>query len=296
MPVNLSGPMRGVLWMAGAMIFFTILTVLVRYLAATIPAAEQAFVRGIVAVAFMVPWQMRKGLAGFRTRRLGLIGIRAAFIAFGVWTWFYAVGVMPLADAVALHFTLPLFGIVLAMIFLRERPTVHRWAATVVGFCGALVILRPGFAAVELVGLIVLFSAFCYAAGSVITKELVRTEPPDLIVLYMNIFGVLYFAVPAYLTWVPPGPGDWMLLFGLGLSTMGAHICYTRGLTTADASYLFPVEFIRLPMTAGAGIVLFAEALDTWTVVGALIIFASTYYITREGPARAAAADGGRRT
>jgi drug/metabolite transporter (DMT)-like permease len=283
--------MRGVLWMVGAMTFFSILTVLVRYLADTIPAAEQGFIRGGVTVTIMVAWQLRKGLEGFRTRRLGRIGIGAAFIALGVWTWFHAVGIMKLADAVALHFTLPLFGILLATIFLRERPTVHRWAATVIGFSGALVILRPGFAAVELVGLMVLFSAFCYAAGSVFTKELVRTEPPDLIVLYMNIYGVVYFAVPAYLTWVPPGLNDWMLLFGLGLATMAAQVCYTRGLTTADASYLFPVEFLRLPMTAGAGIVLFAEELDAWTAVGALIIFGSTYYITRERPARSAAPD-----
>lgn len=283
MSVNLSAPMRGVLWMVGAMVFFSIMTVQVRYLSDTIPASEQAFFRGFVAIALMLPWLLRGGPGSLKTRRLPLIGVRSAFIAVGVWTWFYAIAVMPLAEAVALHFTLPLFGIVLAMAFLGEKATMHRRIATAIGFSGMVVILRPGFIAIELISLMVLFSALCYAVGSVITKALVRTEAPDLVVFYMNLYGVFFFAVPTYLEWVTPTFDDWILLFLLGLSTVAAHVCYTRGLVTADASFLFPFEFLRLPMTAAAGIVLFAETLDTWTVIGALIIFGATYYLTREG-------------
>ncbi len=142
-------------------------------------------------------------------------------------------------------------------------------------------ILRPGVVAVDVLALVVLFSAFCYALGSVLTKELVRTEPPDLVVLHMNLFGVLFFAVPTYLYWVPPTIEDWVLLVGLGAVTMFAHICYTHGMAAAEAGYLFAFEFLRLPLAALAGLVLFAEVPDIWTGAGALIIFGATYYIVQ---------------
>jgi drug/metabolite transporter (DMT)-like permease len=132
-----------------------------------------------------------------------------------------------------------------------------------------------------MLAMLVLFSAFCYALGSVLTKELVRTESPDLVVLHMNVFGVLFFAIPTYLYWVPPTNEDWLLLVALGAVTMCAHICYTHGMAAADAGYLFAFEFLRLPLAALAGLVLFAEVPDIWTGAGALIIFGATYYIIR---------------
>lgn len=284
---------RGTLWMIGAMIFFSIQPVMVRYLADTIPAAEQVFFRGVVIVVLILPWTLRRGLARLKTQRLTLIGVRSAFIALGAVAFFHALGLMPLAQAVALHFTLPLFGMVAAMVYLRERIAAYRWAATMIGFSGTLVILRPGFVPVDELALLVLFSAFCYALGSVLTKELVRTEPPDLVVLHMNVFGVLFFAVPTYLYWVPPTGEDWVLLVALGAVTMFAHICYTHGMAAADAGYLFAFEFLRLPLAALAGLMLFAEVPDIWTGAGAAIIFGATYYIIRrEQVVKSAAANG----
>ena len=275
-----SATTRGALWVTAAMMFFSVQPVMVRYLSDTIPATEQVFFRGVVTVVLFLPWMLRKGSQGLRTRRLGLIGVRSAFIGLGVVSFFYAVGLMPLAQVVALHFTLPLFGMVAAMIYLRERPPAHRWIATVIGFAGTLVILRPGFVPVDLVAMMVLFSALCYALGSVVTKELVRTEAPDLVVFYMNIFSVLFFAIPAWLYWVPPTYEDWILLTVLGAITLFAHICYTRGVAVAEVSYLFAFEFLRLPIAALAGLALFAEVPDIWTVIGAAVIFGATYYAT----------------
>ncbi len=141
----LSATARGSLWMVGAMLFFSIQPVVVRLLSDTISASEQVFFRGVVTVLLILPWTLRKGFVGLRTRRLGLIGVRSAFIAIGAVTFFWALARMPLAQAVALHFTLPLFGMVAAVIYLHERMVAHRLIAIAIGFCGMLVILRPGF-------------------------------------------------------------------------------------------------------------------------------------------------------
>jgi len=281
MSLPLSATARGSLWMVGAMAFFSVQPVVVRLLSDTIPVSEQVFFRGVVTVLLITPWSFRNGLAGLRTRRLGLIGVRSAFIAVGAVTFFWAIARMPLAPAVALHFTLPLFGMVAAVIYLRERMVAHRMIAVMIGFCGALVILRPGFVPIDLVAMVVLLSALAYALGSVVTKELMRTEPPDLVVFHMNVFGVLFFAVPTWIYWVPPTFGDSMMLFGLGATTLLAHLCYTHGMAAADASFLFAFEFLRLPIAALAGLLMFAEVPDGWTVLGAAIIFSATYYVTR---------------
>lgn len=275
-----SATTRGALWVTAAMMFFSVQPVMVRYLSDTIPVTEQVFFRGLVVVLLFLPWSLRNGPAALRTRRLTLIGIRSVFIAIGAVTFFYAVARMPLAPAVALHFSLPLFGMVAAIIYLRERPAAHRWIATAIGFAGTLVILRPGFVPVDTVALVVLFSAFCYALGSVLTKELVRTEPIDVVVLYMNVYSVLLFAIPTWIYWVPPTPEDWLMLIALGVVTLLAHVCYTRGVAAAEVSYLFAFEFLRLPIAALAGLALFAEMPDIWTVIGAAVIFGATYYTT----------------
>ncbi len=277
---QISATTRGALWVSGAMMFFSVQPIMVRYLSDTLPTTEQVFFRGVVVVVLFLPWTLRNGLAALHTRRLPLIGIRSAFIAIGAVTFFYAVARMPLAPAVALHFTLPLFGIIAAMIYLRERPAAHRWIATAIGFGGTMVILRPGFVAIDIVALMVLFSALCYAIGSVLTKELVRTESADTVVLYMNLCSVALFAVPTWIYWVPPTPDDWAMLTALGVVTLLAHVCYTRGVAVAEVSYLFAFEFLRLPVAAVAGFALFAEVPDAWTVVGAAIIFGAIYYAT----------------
>lgn len=277
---SLSASTRGALWVSAAMFFFSIQPVIVRLLSDTISASEQMFFRGVVTVVVILPWCLRRGGAGIRTRRLKLIAVRSAFIALGAVSFFYAIARMPLAEAVSLHFTLPLFGMVAAAVYLGERMRLHRWVATLIGFAGALVILRPGFVPVDLVAMMVLFSALAYALGSVLTKELMRTEAADVVVFHMNVFSVLLFAIPAYVYWTTPTLEDWLLLIALGLFTLAAHLCYTRGMAVAEASFLFAFEFLRLPIAALAGLVLFAEAPGIWTWAGASIIFGATFYAT----------------
>ncbi len=263
-----------------AMLLFSAMTVLLRLLAGEIPVHEIIFVRGIVSIAVLMPWLYRGGPRVLSTRRMPMLLVRSALTSVGLMTWIYALGQMPLAEAVALHFTLPIFGIVLAMMVLRENVNLHRWIATGVGFSGALVILRPGLQAIDPVALIVLFSALAYAGVAVVTKNLVRTESSATIVFYVSAIMSAGFAIPCLFYWVAPTPVQWLMLIGIGILSVGGQSFLNRALSIADASFVLPFDFLRLPLTAVAAFFLFSEIPDAWTVTGALIIFGATYYGT----------------
>jgi drug/metabolite transporter (DMT)-like permease len=275
-----SGTTRGALWMSTAVVLFSMMTILIRMVVDTIPSYEIIFVRGMVSMAILAPWLIRQGIGALATRRLPLMLSRGALTSIGLVTWIYALARLPLAEVVALHFTLPLFGVILAVIFLREKIDSHRWAATATGFIGMLVILRPGVAAVDPVAFIVLFSALAYAGTGVVTKVLVKTESSAAIVFYVSAFTALAFAVPCALDWVAPTPMQWLMLLGVALLNVLGQSFLNRSFVAADASFVMPFDFLRLPIAAIAGVFLFSEHPDIWTFAGAAIIFAATYYPT----------------
>jgi drug/metabolite transporter (DMT)-like permease len=279
LPVALTKPVRGSLWMVISILCFTVMTTSVRLLSDHMPASEMVLLRSIIAMALVLPMLLRKGLAGLYTSRAPLHAYRGLFTGLGTFTWFYAVGLIPLADAVALHFTLPLFGFVMAIVYLKEAVNRHRWVTMAVGFSGALVILRPGFTEVNFIALVVLFSAVVYAAGSIIGKMLVATDPPATVVFYLNLFIGLLVLPLALFQWVPPAPADIPAILAIGVSAGLAHFCLARAFFEADASFILSLDFLRLPVTAAAAYVLFAEIPDLWTVAGAAIIFGSTWYL-----------------
>ena len=261
---------------------FAAMVICVRLLADAISSVEQVFLRSVFGLVFMLAVMTRRGgLPRIRTNRLGMHFTRTVLTYLGVATWFYALTRMELAEAVAIHFTLPLFGIVLAIIFLKEQVTVDRWIATFVGFAGALVIIRPGMVELEFVAFVVLFSAAAYGAGDVALKKLSETESSALIVLVLNLFMVPMSLVPALFDWTWPRWGDVPVILLLGLTGVAAHYCLARSMALADASVVIPMEFLRLPVLGAAGYWLFDEVPDRWTLVGALIICGATYYMTR---------------
>ncbi len=274
---------RGAILMTVASAAFAGMIGLIRHLSSVegIHPFEIAFFRNFFGLAFMLPWLMRTGLGGLRTQRIGLYTVRGFLSIMAMLSWFWAVTVMPLAEAVALSFTTPIFATILAALILGEIVRVRRWTATIVGFLGAMIILRPGFAEVSFPALVVLFSAGCIAAAIITMKTLSRTESPNAIVTYMVLFLTPLSLPPAIAVWQWPTPEAWLWLVAVGGLATVAHLCVTRAFAAADASAVMPFDFIRLPFVAIIGYVIFSESPDFWTWVGAGVIFAATFYITR---------------
>jgi drug/metabolite transporter (DMT)-like permease len=188
---------------------------------------------------------------------------------------------MPLADATAFMFSKPLFTTIVAVFILSEIVSGRRWMATFVGFVGVLVMVRPGSAAMDPIALIAVGSAFTFAIANVLIRKLSTTEPPARILFYYHVFGIPVFAVPAFWVWVTPVGIEWLLMAGIGVFTTAGMFCYIRAFGTGEANAVGPAENLRLIYAALFGLFLFSEVPSIWTVIGATIIVAATYYIAR---------------
>ena len=276
--------LRGILWMLASVSCFSAMIIAVRFLADTLPPFQQVFLRSLISLLIVLP-TMTGGLRGitasFRPDRVGATYLVRALCTFvGVSAWFFALVEMPLAEAVALHFTLPIFALIFAALILRERVTRARWLAVALGFAGVLIILRPGIAAFDAMALAVFLSAAGYAGGDIGTKMLARTEQTRLIVFNLNLYLVVFAAIPAVMVWQPPALEDWPMILFMGGTAYAAHMCLAQAFRAADASAVIPIEFVRLPITSVSAWYFFAQVPDIWTLIGAVVIFVGTWHVT----------------
>ena len=274
-------PAVAALYMLAATALFSVMVASVRHVSAEVDSFEIVFFRNLLGVFIIGPIIARRGIGFLRTSRIRLYAWRAAFGLGSMFMWFHAITVTPIAEAVALSFTAPLFVTVVAVFFLHEKVGIPRWIATAVGFGGAMIVLRPGIAEVTTGHLMLIASSILMAISIVSIKMLAATEPPERIVAYMVILFTPVSFIPALFVWEWP---SWMSLFWLGVVAGAgtfAHIAFTRALSKADASAVMPLDFMRLPFAALIGFLAFSEIPDVFTFAGATVIFISSIYIAR---------------
>lgn len=275
----LPGGVRGALWMAVAALAFAGGFVVIRYLTATYSVYELALFRSGISVLLMLPWAIGawRTLVGIRRWRIYLL--YAATMYAGMLCWFYALAHLPTAEATALYFTTPLFTIVIAATFLGEKVGVRRWTATLIGFLGALVIIRPGMVEVSLPVLAVLATAFLFAIANVAIKALAATDGSNTVVFHGFFLITIAGVVPSLDGWVTPSWADlpWIVL--AGVTGLVSQQCFTRAFAAAPISVVMPPYFLQLPFAALFAWMLFAELPSAYVWVGAGIICGSSYYI-----------------
>lgn len=177
-----SGALRGLGLMLASTFFLAAMHASIRYLSEAIHPFEIAFFRSVFALAVVAPWFYRDGLALFHTGRIGLHGLRAVLNVFAMLSFFYALSITPLSEVTALGFTAPIFTTMLAALILGETVGARRWTAVVVGFVGALIIIRPGFAAIGPGEILVVFSSLVWAGAVLVIKTLGRTDSSATII------------------------------------------------------------------------------------------------------------------
>lgn len=258
---------------------FSAMNILIRYASAELDPFQIAFFRNLFALVLMLPWLAGHWPEALSTKRFKLHFWRAAVGLIAMLLWFYSVAVLPLSEAVALNFTVPLFATAGAALVLGEVVRARRWTATVIGFLGVLIIIRPGFSEVTwIMALPVLAAAFM--AGSVLlVKTLSASEAPVTIVLYMNLLLTPLSLIPALFVWQWPSVEVWLAVIATGFIATGAQIMVTRAYKVADASVVLPFDYTRLPFIAVMAWLVFGQSTDLWTWIGAGIIAASSIYI-----------------
>ena len=269
------------LWAVLAAISFAVMMTSVRHMDGKFDAFEIVFFRALVGVFIVIPLVTKSGLKALRTERMPMHIVRTLFALFAMATLYYSLAELAVAEAIALTFLIPLFTTIAAGTVLGERVGIYRWSATLVGFAGAMVIIRPGFVEVSGPVLLVVLSSALYAGAWSSVKILTRTDSAAVTVFWMNVLMLPLTAIPLFWVWVTPSVEDILSLLIMALSGWSAHFCQARAFESSDASAVMPFDFLRLPLGALFGYLLFAEFIDAWTWTGAVIIFLAGYYITR---------------
>jgi drug/metabolite transporter (DMT)-like permease len=264
-----------------AMVLFSVVPPSVRLLSDTMSSWQIVFIRavfGTIGIGLFFLWT---GLHKLKSRQMKVHVVRSTFNFVGMVMWFWALAHIELAKGIAIHFTMPLFIVLFAVIFLRERIGLYRLIAMLVGFGGVLIILRPGALDTGLPELAILSSAALYGGAVVFLKKVVADETPAAVTFYTNLFMALGCLVPTVILWAPLTAADILPVLGLSVCGLFAPFMVAVALRKADASMIAAFDFLRLPFTALFGFVLFAEVPDEFVWLGAAVIFASTYFIAR---------------
>jgi drug/metabolite transporter (DMT)-like permease len=280
--VQLGGHLvKAIAWMGGALLSFTAMAISVRELSSGMHAFEMLFIRSAIGVVILTVVLWATGWKTLRTKRMVGHLFRNAVHFTGQVLWIFGITLLPLATVFAIEFTTPIWGALLAVAFLGERMNRGRWVALAFGFFGILVILRPGLATISTGALIMLACALFFGATNVITKWLTRSERPVAIVFYMVVMQTLFGAVASVFVWTPVATDAWAWLILLAITGLTAHYSLARALSVADASFVMPFEFLRLPLIGGTGFLLYGEAIEPATFLGAVLIFSGTYFSLR---------------
>lgn len=271
-------PLLAALFMFGAMLSFTLMAVAGRELAGLHDTFEIMMYRSFIGILVVLIVARAAGtLNQIGRRRLGLHFVRNVFHFSGQNLWFYAVTLIPLAQLFALEFTSPLWVALLAPLVLGERWRMVRLTAALLGFVGILIVARPGALEINSGVVAAILAAFGFAGAILTTKILARTESVTAILFWLvvmqAIFGVITAGIDGQIA--PPTAQTAPFLVLVGLCGLFSHWCITNALAIAPASIVSPMEFLRLPLVAIVGYMLYAEPLDWPVFLGAAIVLAA---------------------
>ncbi|MGY0556480.1 MULTISPECIES: DMT family transporter [unclassified Lysobacter] len=270
---------RAALLMLGSTGFFALMVITIRLASESLHTFEVAFFRSFFGMLAALPLVLKHGPGLLRTQQLPRYLVRCVLGTLSMFCGFWAIGNLPLAEAVSLSYSTPLFVTIAAVLWLGEQVRVRRWSAVVLGFIGVLVIVRPGTAEFSAGTLVAVSAAVISAIVAIQIKQLSHTEPADRIVVLTTIFWVPMSLVPALWVWEWPQGITWLWVIAAGILGTAGHMLWTRALKLGDVSALTPISFVQLPIVVVFGFFLFGESLDRWTVIGATIILVANGYI-----------------
>lgn len=269
-------PIKAALWMSGAIFSFTAMAIAAREISQTHDSFEIMAARSIIGLVLVLGFGLLSGqLARISTQRLSghfwrnLVHFTAQNL------WFWSLTVIPLAQVFALEFTSPIWVILLSPLFLGERLTRAKAFAAGLGFAGILIVARPDLTNLSPGVLAAAGSALGFAATSILTKRLTRGEAIITILFWLTafqaIFGLLAAGHDGQVAWPTAQTLPWLVL--IGICGVLAHLSLTTALTLAPASFVMPIDFVRLPLIAIVGALAYGEAIDPFVLGGGAVIF-----------------------
>ncbi|HTP99167.1 MAG TPA: DMT family transporter [Casimicrobiaceae bacterium] len=272
--------------MAGWLAAMVLIAVAAREAGRSLHVFQIMEVRSLLGIVLFAPMVVAAGgLRAMRTRRFGRHVARNVVHYSAQFMWFLAITMIPIAEVVAIEFTGPVWVALLAVVFLGEKMTGARIAAVALGVIGVAIIVRPGLDHVEVGQVIALLAAIGFAGSIILVKSLTRTDSVVTIIFWMLIVQSVIGAIPAAVVWQAPPAAAWPWLVVIAVCGTYSHFCMAHALRHADTTTVVPLDFLRVPLTAIAAWLVFAERFDVFTILGAAVILGGNLLNLKRGAA-----------
>jgi drug/metabolite transporter (DMT)-like permease len=257
---------------------FASMWVMIRYASRDLHAFQIVFFRNAIGTLVLLPMLLaNKGL--LRLDRISTHVRRATSGFIATMGTFYAVAHAPMATALSINYTAPLFATVGAVVFLGEKIRARRVAALAIGFIGMLIVVRPGALPMTPGVIAAMISAVSTAFSIVAIRSLVTSDDSRAVAAWSFILTTIPSLMVAGIVWTNPPLRLWPLLFMIGCAAAIGQLSLSKAFALAEASAILPYDFVRFGLIAAAGILLFGERIDALTIVGGAIILATTIYL-----------------
>jgi drug/metabolite transporter (DMT)-like permease len=278
---------RGALFAVLAAAAFALMSACIKAVAASVGTPVIVFFRSAVGLLVLLPWLLRHGRAGVRTRRAGGHLWRAGFGICAMYCFFYAIAHLHLAEAILLTYSTPLFIPLIGWLWIREVPPPVIFPAVTLGLVGIALIARPGMqwaAPIQPALLAGLLSGICAAAAMVSIRRIADTEPAPRIVLYFSALSTLIAAVPLAWAWRTPSAPALALLLATGVLATAGQLCLTRAYALAPAARIGAFTYVAVVFGGLLGWALWDERPDGASVAGMVLVVACCLLAGWRGP------------
>src|SRR5580698_7914592 len=264
---------KAALWMGGWLALMLVIVVAGREAMREMNVFQLMEMRTLIGFCFLYPLIHRSGgFAALKTARLPQ-HIGRNLIHYGAQLgWFFALTLIPIGQVVAIEFTMPIWTAILAATFLGERMTGWKVLAIVLGVVGVIVIVRPATGELNPGQLIALAAAVGFGISVAMMKSLTRTEKTISIIFWMLVIQSAAGFFPTLYVWIWPSAHVWGWVVVIAFCGTFSHYCMARAMLYADATVVLPMDFLRVPLTATVGWLVYSERLDLFTVLGAMLI------------------------
>ena len=261
--------MRAVFWMLGAIASFCLMAIAARELDGKIDKFELLAIRSLVGFGLLVIiMNVIKRPTLMFSRRMKTHFWRNFFHFIGQFSWLVGIGLLPLAQVFAIEFTVPLWVLIIASIFLSEAITRRKLVSVALGLIGVAVIVKPGVQIIDVGGLVMIIASLCFAVTFILSKSLLTTEHPLTVVFYMTLIQLPLGALMAGPDWAMPEPWMWPWVMAIALTGLSAHYCMVKAMQIAEVSVVISLDFLRLPIIAIIGMLLYGEPFEVSVILG----------------------------
>lgn len=284
--------LRAAFWMSGWLLLMLFVAIAGRETLRDLNVFQVMEVRSIIGFFMLAPIVLMNGGFGAMKTARPLAHVTRNLVHYvSQLGWFFALTLIPLSQLVSIEFTMPIWIALMAAFFLGERMTASKTIAIALGLVGVLVIVRPATGEINPGQLVALASAFGFSISITLIKSLTRTDSALKIIFWMIVVQASAGLVPALALWQWPSAYVWMWLVVVAFCGTFSHFCMARAMLYADATVVVPMDFLRVPLSAAIGWLLYNEQLDMFTLLGAALILAANLLNLRSPqPVRANAA------